>query len=414
MKEKKKKTGLDDDFLSKEAKEERETALDYTQEIPDDEIWTYQVEGLAAPSIGKKVKNAKLKKTVFIIVLLLAIGLAMYFSIRTVHTDEYEYELLADGTYMLVSFSNTGDTTDIVVDYVVDLETGEKDYTKVVSAIDEYAFNCDEYLISITIGESVNTIDCKSIYSCWYVQNVYVDENNEYFCDIDGVLYTKDLTEIIYYPTDHDAYLRTQTGYDNLLDDDGNAMTELWETTERYDEEFLAEYNSAVRTYVLPSTVTTIGDLAFAYSNITALYIPEGVTYMGSMALFDNTVLLNIYSYTCDEVITDTTSAAIASMKTVYNSLPEGLEYIGSDCFYYTRALTYIYIPSSVTYIGHHAFWGAAYKDDGVLYGITEINVALSEDEFEEQVDVGDQWRPSYYRTLFKTSVPVNYSAERE
>ena len=39
--------------------------LDVLQEeinIPEDEIWTYQVPGLAAPHIGKPFKNAKLKK----------------------------------------------------------------------------------------------------------------------------------------------------------------------------------------------------------------------------------------------------------------------------------------------------------------------------------------------------------------
>ena len=38
--------------------------LDVLQEninIPEDEIWTYQVPGLAAPHIGKPFKNAKSK-----------------------------------------------------------------------------------------------------------------------------------------------------------------------------------------------------------------------------------------------------------------------------------------------------------------------------------------------------------------
>lgn len=412
-KSKKKDKNQNDDFLAEEARQEQETAPAYTLDIPDDEIWTYQIEGLQAPHINKPFKNAKRNKIIVVIVLVVAISLSIFFSVRAVHSDTYEYKDLGDGTYELVKFSNPGDITEITIDYVVDLETGEKDETKPISVINEYAFNCDEVLNSISFGKDVREIDGKSIYSCWWVQNVWIDDENPYYCDLDGVIYDKDLTEVVFYPNDHDKYLRAQLGYDNLLDDDGNPMEELWGTTERYDEAFLAEYNRQIRTYVIPSTVTKIGQLAFAYSNITDLYIPEGVKTMESMAVFKNTVLLNVFSYTTDEPITDVTYKAIDSMKTVYNSLPEGLEYIGSDCFYYCRGLSYLYIPGSIKYIGHHAFWDAVYKEDDELKGITAINTPLSEEEFKA-VERGDQWRPQYDYMLFKKSVDINYSTERQ
>lgn len=402
-----------DDFLAQEAKEEKETAPEYTLEIPDDEIWTYQIEGLQAPHINQPFKNAKRNKIIVVIVLLIAIGCSIFLSVRAVHSDTYKYKDLGDGTYELVKFSNPGDIKDITIDYVVDLETGEKDTTKPISVINEYAFNCDETLNSISFGKDVKEINGKSIYSCWWVQNVWIDDENPYLCDIDGVVYDKDLTKVIFYPNDHDKYLRAQLGYDNLLDDEGKPMEELWGTTERYDEDFLKEYNKQIRTYVVPSTVTTVGQLAFAYSNITDLYLPEGVTRMESMAVFKNTVLLNVFSYATEKPINDVTYKAINSMKTVYNSLPEGLEYIGSDCFYYCRGLDYMYIPSSVSYIGHHAFWDAIYEEDDELKGITAINTPLSEEEFSN-VETGDQWRPQYDYMLFKKSVDVNYSTERK
>lgn len=402
-----------DDFLAEEARQEQETAPAYTLDIPDDEIWTYQIEGLQAPHINKPFKNAKRNKIIVVIILVIAISLSIFFSVRAVHSDTYEYKDLGDGTYELVKFSNPGDITEITIDYVVDLETGEKDETKPISVINEYAFNCDEVLNSISFGKDVRKIDGKSIYSCWWVQNVWIDDENPYYCDLDGVIYDKDLTEVVFYPNDHDKYLRAKLGYDNLLDDDGNPMEELWGTTERYNEDFLAEYNRQIRTYVIPSTVTKIGQLAFAYSNITDLYIPEGVKTMESMAVFKNTVLLNVFSYTTDEPITDVTYNAIGSMKTVYNSLPEGLEYIGSDCFYYCRGLSYLYIPGSIKYIGHHAFWDAVYKENDELKGITAINTPLSEEELEK-VEKGDQWRPQYDYMMFKKSVDINYSTQRQ
>ena len=74
-----------------------------------------------------------------------------------------------------------------------------------------------------------------------------------------------------------------------------------------------------------------------------------------------------------------------------------------------------MYIPSSVKTIGHHLMWEAIYKDEDTkeLTGITEVNVALSEEDFKANVDTGESWLPEYNNGLFSKKVPVNYSAER-
>lgn len=422
-KKKNKTNTTDNDFLAEEARQEAEQASEYTLDIPDDEIWTYQIEGLQKPHINKPFKNAKRNKIIVVLILLVAISASIYLSVRAVHNDLYEYNELEDGTYELVKFSNTGEYTEVTIDYVVDLETGEKDYTKPISKIDEYAFNCDEAINKITIGKDVNYIDSKAIYSCWAIQYVEIDDENQYYCDIDGVIYNKDVTTVVFYPTDHDRYLRLKNGYaemrDNeqhslLVDDSGNEMEELWGTTKKYNEAYYQNYNKEVRTYVIPSSVTTIGELAFAYSNIVDLYIPEGVTRMENMAIFKNTVLTNIFSYQTETSVTETSYKGIDDMSNIYSSLPEGLEFIGSDCMYYTRALTYMYIPSSIKEIKHHAFWDACYKEDSEVCGIASIDTGCDEETFENNVITGQQWRPQYDYMLFKKSVDVNYSAERK
>lgn len=434
---KKKKQKQNDDFLAQEALENQATAQDYTLDIPDDQIWDYQIEGLQKPHINKPYENARMKKTVFVIVLLIAIFAAMFFSVKAVHSDLYKYKELPDGTYELVRFSNTGSITDLTIDYVVDLKTGEKDLSKPITSIHEYAFNGDETLHNITFGKDVKYIDSKAIYSCWYVRNVWIDDENPYYCDIDGVVYNKDVTEAVFYPNYHDLQLMIENGYateevdkngnrkfiskvtdenGKLVDEKGNNLVErIWGTNKLYDEQFYQTYNRTCRTYVIPSTVTKINELAFAYSNIVDLYIPEGVTKMDNMAVFKNTVLTNIFTYTTDTPITDTTYKAVDSMKTIYSSLPQSLEYIGSDCLYYTRALNYMYIPKNVKTIKHHAFWDAVYKEDKELRGITYFDVEADEESFNANVTTGDQWRPQYDYMAFKKSVPVNYGvAERK
>ena len=459
-----------DDFLAQEAKEAAEQAPEYTLDIPDDEVWTYHIDGLQAPKIGASYDNARKLKILVVVTLLIAISLSIGFSVRALKTTEYKYSELDDGTYELVSYTNPGSVRDIRIDYV------DGDPSKPITALHDYAFNCDGAIERIYIGKDVKQIDGKSIYSCWNVQYVDIDDDNPYYCDVDGVVYTKDMTKIIFYPTDYDRTLRIKEGYAHLTwecevcgrqydvntgdpdngiapgtlptefpedfvcpgnngkpcdsktnsyyqayhseleEDNGGEMWELWGTTEKYDEAFYEEYNLKTRTYIVPSTVTEIGQLAFAYANLTELYIPEGVKVIGNQALFKIETLRHIYSYKTDTKITGTFYDTLPQLTNVYNSLPEGLESIGSDAFYHLRGLDYMYIPSSVTKIGHHCMWEAIYKDDDSkeLVGITEVNVAADEETFKNNCERGESWVPEYNNGLFSKKVPVNYGAKRK
>ena len=403
-KEKAKKTN--DDFLAKEAKEEAAQAPAYTLDIPEDEIWTYQVEGLHAPRIGKPVKNIRQKKILVVVILLIAIGLAIYFSIRAVHTVPFKYAVLEDGSSELVRFSNPGDVTTLTIDRT------EDDAKTPVTALHEFAFNCDEKLTEIRLGKNVLSVEPTSFYSCWALQTIRVDPDNPAYCDLDGVLYTKDLTRVVCYPIDHDKYLRKTHGYDDLKDENGKSVEELWGPTEVFDAASYEKYNADTRTYVLPSTVTVIGEMAFNYANITDLYLPEGLREIETLGLFKCTSLENIFSYTGEN--SDTTAAAVGAMQTVYPSLPEGLVTIGSDALTGNQGLGYLFVPASVTKIGHHAFWDTCYKEDGEIKGVSEICIALEEEAFRAQTTLGDHWRPQISTGLFPKNIAVRYGAERE
>ncbi len=406
-------------------------------DIPEDEIWTYQIEGLAAPHINKPYKNYGLKKAVFVITILIAIALSMYFSIRTVSQDTFAYED-KNGAYTLSKFSNTGYIKELDIDYVSTLEYVEnnsdpntnfvivKDETRPVTAIREYALNCDGYVKVINIGANVLEIDGKSFYSCWALQRIEVDENNPNYCDIDGVLYSKDMTELICVPCDHDAYRAEISGY-AVYDGNGN-LVEPGESGYAYNDgskdvtvEFsegqsYEDYVNKVLTYVIPSSVKTVGELAFNYANMATVYLPEGLTTIETLGFYEIPKLANIYSYKTDAEITDTRFTSQEDLGEVYLSLPEGLEYIGSDAFTECQALSYMYIPESVNHIGHHAFWATCYIDKAAdaLGGLAKIDVALSEGDFSDKVTVGDQWKPQYDSGLFNKYIDIIYSAERQ
>ena len=390
---------------------------DVELDIPEDEIWSYQVPGLAAPHINKPYKHYNLKKALFVIVIIVAVSLSIYFSVLALQNDTFDYTETANGIEFS-KFSNTGYLTELEIDYVADIEyiPGNndpatnfkvvKDTSKPIKSVRQFTLNCDDKIKTITIGANVEYVDAKAFYSCWALQNIEVDENNPNYCDVDGVLYNKDKTEILCYPCDHDEYLRQKYGYE----------------AELYRDDVTPEYERDIQIYVVPSTVTKIGEMCFNYANLRKIYLPEGLKTIETLAIFKlhervdewstHPSLENVYTYTAKN-IADPHFTDEKALGNVYISLPEGLEFIGSDAFSYNQNLSYVYIPESVKHIGHHAFWDTVYKQDGNLKGVTVMNVAVSEEAFNK-LEVGDNWIPQYDYMLFKKNIDIVYGCERE
>lgn len=386
------------------------TAIIGNLNIPDDQVWDYKIDGLAAPMIGKTYKNFTVKKILLVIAVLIVVSLSFLLSVIALMNDTFEYEELSDGTYMLSQFSNTGNIKELDIDYVSDvleekvLENKEievvfsKDETKPVTEIREYAFNCDEKVEVINIGPQVTKIDAKSFYSCWKLERIEVDENNPVYCDVDGVLYTKDMKTLVCLPINHDLYLAKQDGIE----------VDLWPGDEGYEE-----YKKNYMTIVIPSTVETIGDLALNYNALSDIYLPEGLKTIGDLAFFESTLTENIYTYKGESEQIIGADKINFSAENVYLSLPEGLESIGTDAFNYNQALSYMYVPSSVKFIGHHAFWGTVYKEGKELKGVAYIDVAADEGAFES-VEKGNNWLPQFDNGLFPKEIEVKYGATRK
>lgn len=388
--------------------------VDVHLDIPEEEIWTYKIDGLATPHINKPFTNFTLKKIIFTVLLLIAVGLSMYFSVRVVSRTPFEYNEIGDGTYEFTKFNNTGYIKELSIDYAVTIETDSsnpdaatnftlvKDETKPISVIPQFCFNCDENVETIYIGKDVREIDGKAFFTCKTLKQIIVDEENEYFCDIDGVLYNKDKTQIILYPMNHPQYLREKYGYNDTI----------WADAEN-NLEFRARYEADILTYVLPATVETIGELAFYDLPLAVLYMPEGLKRIETMAIMRNWWMTDIYSYESSTAEDDETGfSAIAKLKGVYRSLPEGLEYIGSDAMSYCDDGAVLRIPSTVKYIGHHAFFDTAEKSGDGFLGYDKVYMGMSEEEFES-VETGGQWIPEYDSGLLDKKVELVFNAEK-
>ena len=96
--------------------------------------------------------------------------------------------------------------------------------------------------------------------------------------------------------------------------------------------EFGLVLRHSVKSVIIESGVTRIGNEAFAFSLITSITIPEGVTSIGDMAFYSCKYLESI-------------------------NIPESVTTIGNQTFDRCEKLTSINIPENVVRIGHFAFW---------------------------------------------------------
>lgn len=181
-----------------------------------------------------------------------------------------------------------------------------------VVKIGECAFlNCR--MEKITISESVEEIG-KETLMCGCLKEICVAAENKNFSSSDGVLYNKDMTEILLFPAQK-------------------------ETAE----------------FAVPSGVERIGDSAFqGCEKLTGISIPESVSAIGTAAFNGCRGLAEISIPGSVKVIGDSAFIDCNGLTAVV--LSEGTEVIEGGAFYRCISLGSIQLPESVTDIGGWAF----------------------------------------------------------
>lgn len=224
-----------------------------------------------------------------------------------------------------------------------------------------------ENLYTIYIGKNVKEIDTwgftnlQGLGADEYGKNgkgFVVDPENPYFTAVDGVLFSKDMTELIYYP------VRKGADIDNKMNVESYA------------------------TYVIPEGVKRIRGKAFYHCYyLREVSIPSTVEYIGEMAFFK-----------CSEMASPV--------------LPEGLKEIGKDAFSYCersangdiKGFTTINIPASVEKIGDFAFYNCRAVETINVYGKTREQV----ESLQDGGAFGTKWYPTDNGRKMKT-YSINY-----
>ncbi len=155
--------------------------------------------------------------------------------------------------------------------------------------IDNDVFNTCYAIKDIYIPSSVESIGSIAPI-CYDLQNFHVDENNKNYCDVDGVLYSKDKTILVRYPENRsdETYIIPETVIEianSAFETDRNIIEiDVPDTVIKIGERCFSMCSS-LKSVRLPDGLTEIPDYCFGASEkIEKIYIPKSITNIGFTA----------------------------------------------------------------------------------------------------------------------------------
>ena len=205
-----------------------------------------------------------------------------------------------------------------------------------LEVIGDSAFSGCGSLTSIELPSGLRSIGDSAFSGCDSLINLSIDENNEKYSSLDGVLFNKQKTELIGYPAGKNGPYQVPSGVTSI---GGGAF-----------------YGCSNLTSIeLPSGVTSIGMWAFRRcSSLTGIEMPSGVTNIGWYAFEGCSGLTSIKVPSGVTSIGNGMFAGCSNLTSV--ELPDVVNKIGDDAFSECSSLTSIEMPEEVTSIGGNAF----------------------------------------------------------
>ena len=212
-------------------------------------------------------------------------------------------------------------------------------------------FDCNN-LESVHLPKSMRAFHGSCFASCNSLKEVTVDPDNPWFCSVDGVVYTKDRKELVFYPPGKD--------------DEEFVIPEGCSVIDRY----AFAYCENLKRIVITSTVTDISYESILFcKGLEGVLVDEGNAIYSSIGgnlyskdgeiFFRLCVSTENYVLTLPEgVVEIENGAAYYSQNLTAINLPKSLLSIGDSAFLNCDQLTVVTIPEKVTYIGDNAFSG--------------------------------------------------------
>ena len=370
----------------------------------------------------------------------------------TLQTEILQIPETIDG-YPVVGITSLGDAVNY---YALEIRIPD-----CVTMLSRQVFELGTYaempLKKLTLGSGISAV---SIGVAWELERIDVAENNPYLCSIDGVVYDKELTTLIYYPAakkDLHVIPNSVTNVDKLFEipfgwyemSMGCPNVQFGDGVENYRLVDGVIYNedmtciiratsAATGSYVMPETVTDIDSYAFSNSNITAVTISPKVTHIAYDSFYYSTSLeevtvptsvesIHYSAFTGCEKLEKVHITDIDHWCSVYNG--GALLSKAHNLYLNGELVKDLVIPETVTEgvyssnaINYNAFRGGSFETVSIPSRITEIGEeAFADCKNLKKVYITDlaawsgtvfgdaQANPLYYaRDLYLNGVKIN------
>ena len=197
-------------------------------------------------------------------------------------------------------------------------------------------------LTEITLPAGLQEIECDAFDNCSALTKITIDESNENYTTVDGVLYSKDKTVLVSYPIGNERASFTTP----------STLTKIMSNT------FV--YSKNLKEVTLNEGLKEVPYSAFQSSKIVSVNIPASVTKIESFA-FKDCYDLQTVTIADGSKLESISMYAFESCKSLKQiELPEGLKTIDTRAFQNCAKLSKVHIPSSVTKVGEDAFYNSA------------------------------------------------------
>ena len=219
-------------------------------------------------------------------------------------------------------------------------------FTGLTAVSDMDFFFCTS-LVSMTLPKNLADVPETTFTGCESLTNLKVAEGNEYYCTIDGLLYDKNITLLLFCPTKKTGAVVVPATVKKI---GTNGFYECAELT----------------AITLPDKLEELGDAVFVgCTNLTTIHIPASVKIMG---LGQVSACTNLESITVDEANTyfqsidgvlytksDITLMSYPNKKGKEYVVQDGTKGIDAYSFCYTE-IEKVTLPASIIGIGYLAF----------------------------------------------------------